>query len=347
MLSPVLGLVKVADHAMADRYMYLPGIGLSIAWPGGPCGWPPARPRGRWVLGHVRRADRSLVLTALADLADVVLARRRDACGGTPWHAPPTTARPNWAWPTRWLGRAGATRRSPIIAGPSSTRPIPGPITIWGRYSAGRANWTRRSPSFARRWQSNPIRFPAHVNLGVALGHQNRFDESLEHFRRALEINPRGVSTHRGLAHLLLLEGKPTRLPSSSGRSRSIRDTAARNDLATTLLRQNKFDQAIPQLEAALAVDPRLLPARLNLAAALESARPNRRGDGPISPHPLSESRLFRGAEDVAAPATAPACGPRPFAGGMFALLISPRARSAVANHCRQTSAVGRARRTG
>ncbi len=31
MLTPVLGLVKIADHSMADRYMYLPGIGLSIA----------------------------------------------------------------------------------------------------------------------------------------------------------------------------------------------------------------------------------------------------------------------------------------------------------------------------
>ena len=47
MLTPVLGLVTVAAHAMADRYMYLPGIGLAIAlawsrsadwglaWPGG------------------------------------------------------------------------------------------------------------------------------------------------------------------------------------------------------------------------------------------------------------------------------------------------------------------------
>ncbi len=30
-LSPVIGLVSVSDHAMADRYMYLPSIGLSIA----------------------------------------------------------------------------------------------------------------------------------------------------------------------------------------------------------------------------------------------------------------------------------------------------------------------------
>ena len=31
MLVPVLGLVQVSRHAMADRYTYLPSIGLSIA----------------------------------------------------------------------------------------------------------------------------------------------------------------------------------------------------------------------------------------------------------------------------------------------------------------------------
>ena len=34
MLVPVIGLVQVGDQARADRYMYLPGIGLCIvlAW---------------------------------------------------------------------------------------------------------------------------------------------------------------------------------------------------------------------------------------------------------------------------------------------------------------------------
>ncbi len=41
MLAPVLGLVYVSDHAMADRYTYLPSIGLSIAvvWGVGDSPW--------------------------------------------------------------------------------------------------------------------------------------------------------------------------------------------------------------------------------------------------------------------------------------------------------------------
>ncbi len=41
MLTPVLGLVQIADHAMADRYLYLPGIGLDIALAWGARGWLP------------------------------------------------------------------------------------------------------------------------------------------------------------------------------------------------------------------------------------------------------------------------------------------------------------------
>ena len=49
MLIPVLGLIRVADHAMADRYMYLPGIGLymAMAWGAAVC-CRPARQALRW-----------------------------------------------------------------------------------------------------------------------------------------------------------------------------------------------------------------------------------------------------------------------------------------------------------
>ena len=30
MLVPMIGLVQVGDHAMADRYMYIPSIGLCL-----------------------------------------------------------------------------------------------------------------------------------------------------------------------------------------------------------------------------------------------------------------------------------------------------------------------------
>ena len=62
MLSPVLGLVTVSSHAMADRYMYLPGIGLYIALAWGGARLAAGSSEGRWVLGTCA----GLVIAALA-----------------------------------------------------------------------------------------------------------------------------------------------------------------------------------------------------------------------------------------------------------------------------------------
>ena len=80
MLVPVLGLVYVADHARADRYMYLPQIGLSIAlvwgamWLG--AGWS-ARRVGVW---HQLGGD-SAGPDGLRLAANDFLARRPDSVG--------------------------------------------------------------------------------------------------------------------------------------------------------------------------------------------------------------------------------------------------------------------------
>ena len=74
MLVPVLGLVPVGDHAAADRYMYLPGIGLLIALV-----WPLWRVvarsvEGRWILAGVA----TLAMVVLVVLAVTQVGYRRD-----------------------------------------------------------------------------------------------------------------------------------------------------------------------------------------------------------------------------------------------------------------------------
>ena len=65
MLVPVLGVVRVADHALADRYMYLPGIGLSIA-----VVWPLWRVAGRSVVGRwISAGAAGLAIVVLVALA--------------------------------------------------------------------------------------------------------------------------------------------------------------------------------------------------------------------------------------------------------------------------------------
>jgi tetratricopeptide (TPR) repeat protein len=53
MLAPVVGLVQIGSQSMADRYTYLPGIGLSIAAAWGVAEWTRSRPRVRQLLAGV------------------------------------------------------------------------------------------------------------------------------------------------------------------------------------------------------------------------------------------------------------------------------------------------------
>ena len=55
MLVPVIGLVQVGIQAMADRYTYLPQIGLCIALAWGAGEWSRLGPIDAWCAGHSRQ----------------------------------------------------------------------------------------------------------------------------------------------------------------------------------------------------------------------------------------------------------------------------------------------------
>ena len=72
---------------MADRYMYLPGIGLYIAMAWGARGLRPVCPHGDWPLAAACRAgDRGA--GGLRRLADVDFGETTKRCGAMPWHVP-------------------------------------------------------------------------------------------------------------------------------------------------------------------------------------------------------------------------------------------------------------------
>ncbi len=169
--------------------------------------------------------------------------------------------KPNSAWPTRLRSEAGSTKRSPIIAGRSNARPMRRPSTIWGCCWPGRANSTRPSPSFVGRWKSNPIVRFGPCQPGAGLAEQGRFDEAMEHLRRALEINPRGVNAYAPWSHLLL-SGEIRRSPGRVGagdRARSLQYRGPQRS-GSAFFELGKIDESIAQFEAALALDPRFRP---------------------------------------------------------------------------------------
>jgi Tfp pilus assembly protein PilF len=269
MLTPVLGLVQVAAHAMADRYMYLPGIGLYIA-----LAWGTARLAAD-------SAERRFTLSACAALAIVVLVTlaawqtsfwRDDE---TLWrHALACTPENSEAEFSlaEALDRQG--RRDDAVA--HYRRAQKGatdfaPFNSLGRVFAVEGNYDEAITQFRRALEFEPNSALIHTNLGMALSRQGRADEAREHFRRALEIDPRDARAHRELAHLLSLDQNTDEARAELEQAVELdpRDTVARGNLGSVLLEQGKIDAAIAAFEAALAIDPKSLGSRINLARAL------------------------------------------------------------------------------
>ena len=112
MLVPVIGLIQVGGHAMADRYTYLPQIGLCIA-----LAWTVAHltaswPNRVWILGVA--AGLAVVLLMGCAWRQATFCATLRPCGSTRWSAIRTTSSPTTTSPGTWQHTARLTRRSSI-----------------------------------------------------------------------------------------------------------------------------------------------------------------------------------------------------------------------------------------
>jgi tetratricopeptide (TPR) repeat protein len=202
-LAPVLGLVKVGEQFVADRYTYIPHLGLALALalalaPGLPRLPSPAR---RW-----RRSA-----GALATLASVMLLGRLTHAYVPRWESDLalfsyTAERAPSDWLARLnvgsalvnLGRHREAREEFLHA----ERMHPGsPLTAYnlgvvtdllGEPGAAEAHFRealRRKPDLA----------DAHNNLGILLSESGRLTEALDHYREAIRLSPNLPEPHYNL----------------------------------------------------------------------------------------------------------------------------------------------------
>jgi tetratricopeptide (TPR) repeat protein/mono/diheme cytochrome c family protein len=130
----------------------------------------------------------------------------------------------------------------------------------------------RLDEALARHWLAGfPDAWKEHNNLANALRAQGRLDEALAHYRRALELAPRGHDVRYNLAVALTEAG---RTEEGLGELRRVveddpRHARARTSLGHALLASGRTAEALPYLEQAVALEPSLAIAHYNLAIAL------------------------------------------------------------------------------
>lgn len=236
-LIPVIGLVQVGRQALADRYTYLPavGIGIMIAW-----GITLLLKRNDW------QKKILIPLGALSLIILTVLTWRQ--CGY--WknnitlfeHALQVTNNNYLAHGNLGLALAAEGKSEEAIT----------------HYNA------------ALKIKSDDDN--AHYNLGNALVRQNRIDEAIAHYREAVRINPRyftalnnlGVNLERQLHHDEAIHYYRQALQINDN------NPGVHLNLGVALANSNKLPEAIEQFKKAIYLDPEYKEARLALKIALD-----------------------------------------------------------------------------
>lgn len=205
-LVPVIGLVQVGKQAMADRYTYIPLIGLfiMISW-GVPAllrSWPPL-----WV---VLPAAACLFLSALTIATWVQIGYWKN--GVTLFsHAAGAVADNSIAY--RNLGNALAQRGDFADAERSfqeALRIYPDDEethTQWGAALAKQKRIEDAIDQFMIALQINSNSADAHYNLGVMFAENRDTAQAIKHYVEALRIEPRREDAHLNLGSIYLGEG--------------------------------------------------------------------------------------------------------------------------------------------
>ncbi|HOC54318.1 MAG TPA: tetratricopeptide repeat protein [Verrucomicrobiota bacterium] len=293
MLVPVIGLVQVGEQSMADRYTYLPLIGVFIivvwgvaelacrcapraaALPAG-CG-PAARPRGlRWTApcGVFIVSLAVLVLAACAARTRDQLRHWRDS--ESLYRHAVAVSRGNFIAYYNlgsWLdsqGRADEALTNYFKAVEIQPR-YPDPLNNIGCILAARKQFAEAVPYFEAALRSRPDYGRAHENLAAALRELGRTQEAIPHLRAVLENKPQDTGALNGLGNALAGQGQyaeAVRYYEASVRAKPDQH-AAHYGLANALARLGRADDAVAHYRLALQAKPDFAQAHNDLGIVL------------------------------------------------------------------------------
>jgi len=235
-LVPVIGLVQVGIQAIADRYTYVPLIGIFIA-----VSWGISELLSNWRHRQI----------ALAGAASLILL----LCAVTT-HAQLT----HWRNGEAILGRAVKLTSGNFIA----EKYLADAIALQGRFDEAISH-------YQQALRINPSYADAHNNLGFTLAQQGKGEEAMEHYRQALRINPDHKRAHNNLGLALAETGKFEEAASHFAAVVRLepQDADALYNLANALAGQEKFAEAEPYFQAVVRLKPDDAEAREKLGRAL------------------------------------------------------------------------------
>ena len=262
-LVPVIGLVQVGEQSLADRYTYVPSLGLLILLVWGLCGMMEevgsrlAARSGIQPGGQLTGRRGQLVLSA-AGCAAIALCMvvTRQQLG-------------YWKDSETLFRRALAVTANNYVASNNLGNALGRKGQI-DEAIARLQETIRLKPDYAA----------ARNDLGAALGMKGKTDEAISQFQEALRLKPDYAEAHNNLGTAFFSQGRINEAITRYREAIRLKPdyAEARNNLGFALLNYHQLDEAIRQYEEALRLKPDYAEARKNLARAqvMENTPPAR-----------------------------------------------------------------------
>jgi tetratricopeptide (TPR) repeat protein len=271
-LVPVIGLVQVGEQSMADRYTYLPLIGLFVA-----VAWTAAELTANWRM-------RTTALAAGA-MATLLLCLGLTAVQVLTWdnslvlfeHAITVTRGNHVAHhslakvlASHWrLDEAAAHCEEAARIFPG----LPGPHFTLGVLRARQGKFSEAAAQYeaALRLEQNST---THFNLGNALVKLGRLDEAVAHYAEATRLDPKLAEAHLNAAVACDALGKAAEASRLFENALRIEPNyaAARRGYGRLLARQGRLAEAAAQFTELIRQNPDDAEAQFNLAQVLTGA---------------------------------------------------------------------------
>ncbi len=303
-LVPVIGLVQVGIQSMADRYSYVPLIGLFIlvAW-----GVSEAIPPRSW-RAPVLAVGAGLVLSACAILTfrqvqywrdsealfthavqvteknylaynnlGYYLSGKGNVDGAMENYRKSLAINPNYEDALNNLGYAFAGRKQYLEAIPLYERALrvrPEHPEVHNNLGNALSEIGRVDEAIAHylvTLRQKPEHADAHNNYGIALAMKGQLKEAISHFHAAIRYKPSYASAHSNLGNALAVQHQFSEAIGEFQESLRLNpeDAQAHNNLANVLAEQGHLEQAVPHYQKALALNANNPEAHFNLALAL------------------------------------------------------------------------------
>lgn len=237
-LIPVNGIIQTVAQAVADRYMYLPSIGLFIL-----VTWAAYAVVARgWIPKTVCGIAAGILLLVCA-------ARTRDQLGV-------------WRNSETLFKHALAVTKGNVIAQYNL-----------GMYYQEHGRPEEALASYRKTLGMKPDHADALNNIGYLLTGQRRYNEAIHFFEAALKAKPDSIEARNNLGYALCLAGKTDEGIAQYRRALKSKPdhVGVLNNLGNVYAQKRQFQDAIPYYEKSLQVDPEQAVAQYGLAHALDS----------------------------------------------------------------------------